>query len=68
MTKKTPTATVRDHVLSSLKAYVALILGIATALTGIYTDGQVGHILTIVIAVGTAIATWLTPNLDGSED
>jgi hypothetical protein len=64
----TKTNPISAHVRASLKAYVALVLAVATALTGIYADGQIGHILTVVIAVGTAVATWLTPNLGSDTD
>lgn len=65
MTKKTPAAKVQDHVLSSLKAYAALVGSIATALLGIYADSKTGHVLTVIAAVCTAVGTWVVPN---SED
>lgn len=47
------------------KAYVALVGAIATALLGIYgPDTQVGQILTVVVAIATAIATFAVPNRD----
>ena len=45
------------------KAYVALVGAIATALLGIYgPDTQVGQVLTVVVAIATAIATFAVPN------
>ena len=52
-----------NHILASLKAYTALLGAIATALLGAYgPETEVGHVLTIVLAVVTAIATWAVPN------
>lgn len=67
MTKKTPAAKVQDHVLSSLKAYAALVGSIATALLGIYADSSLGHTLTVIAAVCTAVGTWAIPNVDSDE-
>jgi hypothetical protein len=53
----------KQHVLESAKAYVALAVGIATALLGIYgPDTPVGQVLTVIVAVGGAIAVWSVPN------
>lgn len=53
----------KQHVLESAKAYTALVVGIATALLGVYgPDTQVGQVLTVVVAVGGAIAVWTVPN------
>jgi hypothetical protein len=53
----------KQHVLESAKAYVALAVGIATALLGIYgPDTPVGQVLTVIVAVGGAIAVWTVPN------
>jgi hypothetical protein len=55
----------KQHVLESAKAYVALAVGIATALLGIYgPDTPVGQVLTVIVAVGGAIAVWTVPNAD----
>ena len=48
--------------LAAAKAYAALIGAVATALLGIYSDGQTGHLLTIVVAIATAVATYSVPN------
>lgn len=53
-----------DHFLSRLKAYAALIGGVATALLGIYSDGDLGKTLTVVAAIATAVATYAVPNKD----
>lgn len=51
------------HVLANAKAYAALIGSICTALLGIYgPETQVGGVLTVVLAVVTAFATWAVPN------
>jgi hypothetical protein len=53
----------KQHVLESAKAYTALVVGIATALLGIYgPDTGVGQVLTVIVAVGGAIAVWSVPN------
>lgn len=53
----------KQHVLESAKAYTALVVGIATALLGIYgPDTRVGQVLTVIVAVGGAIAVWSVPN------
>jgi len=45
------------------KAIAALVGATATALLGVYgPDTQVGHILTIVVGVATAVATFAIPN------
>ena len=45
------------------KALVALIGSIATALLTIYgPETDVGHALTVVAVIATAIGTWATPN------
>jgi FtsH-binding integral membrane protein len=52
-----------DHVLTSLKAYTALIGAIATALLGVYAaDSEVGKILTVLAVIATAVGTWAVPN------
>lgn len=51
------------HVLEAAKAYVALVSLIATALMGSFaTDSTVGKVLTAVVAVCGAFATWRVPN------
>lgn len=53
------------HVLANAKAYVALVGAIATALLGIYgPETEIGQVLTVIVAVATAVATWTVPNLD----
>lgn len=55
----------KQHVLESAKAYVALVVGIATALLGIYgPDTKVGEVLTVIVVVGGAFAVWKVPNAD----
>lgn len=50
-------------IMTNAKAYVALIGAIATALLGVYAaDTPVGHWLTIVSVVATAVGTWAVPN------
>lgn len=54
--------------LNAAKAYIALLGSVATALLGIYTaDSQTGHVLTIVVAVSTAIVTFVVPNADAEK-
>ena len=49
--------------LNAAKAYVALVGAIAVALLGIYgPETTVGHWLTVIAAVCTAIATFAVPN------
>ena len=45
-----------------LKAYAALIGTVVTALLGVYGDGQVAEVLTVIAAVCTAIGVWAVPN------
>lgn len=50
-------------ILENAKAYVALIGLVATALLGSFaTDSTPGKILTAVVAVAGAFATWRVPN------
>jgi hypothetical protein len=45
------------------KAYIALVGSVATALLGIYgPETDAGHILTVIVAVATAVATFAVPN------
>lgn len=51
------------QVLANAKAYVSLVALIATALLGSFAaDSTTGKILTAVVAVGGAFATWRVPN------
>jgi hypothetical protein len=51
------------NVLANAKAYAALIGSVATALLGITAgNSQIGAVLTVVLAVCTAVATWTVPN------
>lgn len=51
--------------MNAVKAYVALIGSIATALLGVFTgDTTVGQILTVVAVIATAVATYQFPNAD----
>jgi hypothetical protein len=51
------------HLLANAKAYAALIGGVATALLGIYgPETEVGHGLTVVVAIVGAFITWAVPN------
>jgi len=50
---------------AAAKAYVALVGSVATALLGIYgPDTTVGHVLTIVVAISTAVVTFQVRNRD----
>jgi hypothetical protein len=52
-----------EHLLAKAKAYVALIGSLATALLALYgPDTQVGHILTVVVALATAFSVHQVPN------
>lgn len=45
------------------KAYVALVGSIATALLGVFaSDTQVGQVLTVIVALATALGTYRVPN------
>ena len=45
------------------KAYVALAGAIATALLAVFTaDTTIGQVLTVVVVVATAFATYTVPN------
>ena len=45
------------------KSYASLIGAICTALLGLYgPDTSLGHILTVVAAIATAVATYAVPN------
>lgn len=49
--------------LDAAKAYVALIGAIATALLGIYgPETTVGQVLIVIVAVATAVVTFVVPN------
>lgn len=57
-----------EQFLVNAKAYVALVGAIATALSEVYVTGTVGHVLTVICVVTTAVATWATPNRSGSDN
>lgn len=47
----------------NLKAYVALVGSVATALLAVYTaDSTVGQVLTVASVVATAVGTWAVSN------
>jgi hypothetical protein len=49
--------------LAAAKAWAALVGAIATALVGTFTPDDPGYrVLTVVIAVATAVATYVIPN------
>lgn len=49
--------------LEAAKAYVALVGTVATALLAVYgPETQVGHWLTVIAIVATAVATFAIPN------
>lgn len=55
--------------LEAAKAYVALVGSLATALLAVYgPDTQIGHWLTVIVAVATAVATFVVPNADADPD
>jgi hypothetical protein len=63
MTMTTPVVTSAAHPLASIKAYVALIGSVASGLLGVYAaDTEVGKVLTIIVVIATAVATWTVPN------
>lgn len=50
---------------AAAKGYIALIGSVATALLGIYgPDSDFGKVLTVIVAVVTAVLTWAVPNAD----
>lgn len=47
----------------NLKAYVALVGSISTALLAVYAaDTTVGQVLTVVSIIATAVGTWAVEN------
>ena len=57
-----------NHILVNAKAYAALVGSVCTALLGIFAaDSRLGQILTVVVAVCTAVATWSVPNAPKAE-
>lgn len=51
------------HLLTNAKAYASLLGTVLTALSGVYTaDSRVGHVVTAVLAVLTALGVWAVPN------
>ncbi len=51
-----------SDVLYAAKAVAALVSGIATALLGIFAEGPVGQVLTVVVAVCGAVIVYALPN------
>lgn len=52
-----------DHILAAAKAYTALIGAVITAILGtVPPDTTLWQVLTITVAVCTAIATYAVPN------
>jgi hypothetical protein len=53
------------HILVNLKAYVALVGSIATALLAVYgPETAVGQVLVVLSIVATAFGTWRVENAD----
>lgn len=51
------------------KTIVAVVSAVATALLTVYgPDTQVGHILTVIVAVVGALGVYLVPNAAGNSD
>ena len=56
-----------NHFLENAKAYVALVGLIAASLLKEYgPDGTLGAVLTVVVIVAGAFATWRVPNADAT--
>jgi len=56
------------HLLAAAKAYAALLGAILTALVGTLTPDDPGYrVLTIVLAIVTALAVYRVPNSAGDE-
>lgn len=56
------------NVLTAAKAYAALVGAVLTALVGTLTpDDPAYRVLTIVLAVVTAVAVYQTPNANAEE-
>ena len=51
-----------SDLLYAAKAIAALVSGVATALLGIFADGPVGEVLTVVVAVCGAVIVYALPN------
>lgn len=52
-----------DHILATAKFYAALVGSAATAIVGDFAaDSTEGKVLTAVIAIATAVATFAIPN------
>ena len=49
-------------VLYVAKAIAALVSGLATALLGIFTDGDAGTVLTVIVALCGAVIVYAVPN------
>lgn len=49
--------------MKNLKAYVALVGSLATALLAVYTaDTDIGKVLTVVAVIATTVGTWAAKN------
>lgn len=63
MSNTVTTVTSQKNPLAYLKAIATLVGAVATGLLGVYAgDTEVGKILTVVVIVATAVATWVVPN------
>ncbi|TSD68145.1 hypothetical protein [Aeromicrobium piscarium] len=52
-----------NTITENAKAIVALVGSIATALLTVYgPDTEVGHVLTVIAVIATAVGTWAVPN------
>lgn len=57
-----------DRILPAAKAYAALLGAVLTAVVGTLTPDDPGYrVLTIVLAVLTAVAVYGVPNVDAEE-
>ena len=51
-----------SDLLYAAKAIAALVSGLATALLGIFADGDVGKALTVIVALCGAVIVYALPN------
>lgn len=51
-----------SDLLYAAKAIAALVSGLATALLGIFADGDVGKVLTVIVALCGAVIVYALPN------
>lgn len=57
--------TLLDRILPAAKAWAALVGAILTAIVGTLTPDDAGYrVLTVVLAVATALAVYRTPNAE----